>query len=257
MKQITNLLYLIVLSCQCPLICGASAKSIEAIEIECLFEKYAGIALIKQLTLADKISNQAWSINLPKQRIRFHNGLTTKIQLIGTKSLQSNTWLWAWANTSIAGSKELISESLKLKKYGIQQNIIFLTKPQIKLDTISANKIIFIASGLLNIGSYYRTSYTGGVAYYYLPDYPKNQELNKSAARLVRTISQLTNSFKLNHRFTIKHMIDKLALTYSEKKQSITININTQFSLLLTFNSKQDLSLMKLMQIERKIKDIH
>lgn len=47
-------------------------------------------------------------------------------QIIGTYNTEDNTWLWAWANSSI--DDRLKVDALKLRKYGAKHNIDRLTQ---------------------------------------------------------------------------------------------------------------------------------
>ena len=53
---------------------------------------------------------------------------TCPAQIIGSFDSASNTWLWAWANPSIA--EPLKSDSLRVKDYGQQHQIARLTTAQ-------------------------------------------------------------------------------------------------------------------------------
>lgn len=63
-----------------------------------LLERYGGIALEKQLAISDRIAELDWNVDMSAGTATFGNDLTLPIQMLGSVSHQSNTWLWAWAN---------------------------------------------------------------------------------------------------------------------------------------------------------------
>ena len=63
-----------------------------------LIERYGGIALDKQLAFGEAIGNNNWNVDMTQGTISFGEDLTFPVQVLGTISHSSQTWLWAWAN---------------------------------------------------------------------------------------------------------------------------------------------------------------
>ena len=64
-----------------------------------LFSLYAASTLDKQRTLMDLIGEKhRWDFDMKSGEIAFNGKHKFPVQIIGTESHQSNTWLWAWAN---------------------------------------------------------------------------------------------------------------------------------------------------------------
>lgn len=91
-----------------------------------LIERYGGIVLEKQLDFGEYIGTAGWNIDMTKEEIRFGNDLIFSIQVLGTISHSSQTWLWAWANTKSGLSESVIQQALQLKKYGEDYEIDLL-----------------------------------------------------------------------------------------------------------------------------------
>ncbi|WP_376768412.1 DUF6882 domain-containing protein [Paenibacillus planticolens] len=54
------------------------------------------MALEKQLAINDSIGNLDWNVDMSAGTATFGNELTFPIQMLGSVSHQSNTWLWAY-----------------------------------------------------------------------------------------------------------------------------------------------------------------
>src|ERR1043165_7716665 len=91
---------------------------------EAILECYGGIAYHKQMDFGEVVSGiDNWFVDLTKEEIAFGPHLSFKIQVIGTLAHESNTWLWAWANTKSAFPENVLQQSLELKKYGEENNL--------------------------------------------------------------------------------------------------------------------------------------
>jgi len=75
---------------------------------------------------------KSWNLNQDDGNLVFSNSNGTSAicpaQIIGTYDSTSKTWLWAWANPSVAD--KLKSDALKVKAYGEANHIERLTKAE-------------------------------------------------------------------------------------------------------------------------------
>jgi len=225
-----------------------------------LFEKHSGYSLIKQLTLADKVKKLAWSVNTRDQTITFTGKMRTKIQLIGTESYKSKTWLWAWANKTPGLSSKIKTKAEELKAYGKKHNINFLKLPSFKLDKVTAYQLCLIASGLLHSASFYRAPYQDGAAYFLLTEYPQLETLNKTSPRIMRAVAQLTHHLSFNrhfnHRRAIENMIKQLKMKYKITTKKLIIKVDGTHKISLRFNKKNQLKLMNLISTKNNSENI-
>jgi hypothetical protein len=75
-------------------------------------------------------------------------------QIIGTYNSDEKTWMWAWANTSIAA--ELTRDAEEVKSYGLKYGISKLTKPKWKGEEEDAWNMAAIACYLCDAQGAYR-----------------------------------------------------------------------------------------------------
>jgi hypothetical protein len=78
----------------------------------------------------------SWFVDQPSGKIAFTHPdgtkLTAPVQVIGTYSLQKETWLWAWDNSSILAPLRLHAEAVR--RYGAEYGIVELTTPLFECD---------------------------------------------------------------------------------------------------------------------------
>ena len=73
------------------------------------------VAFKQQLHLGDLVGDLPWAFDVPTGTLSFGD-LHWHAQILGTESHQTNTWLWAWANTGSNLPPALIQASLQMKQ---------------------------------------------------------------------------------------------------------------------------------------------
>ena len=86
----------------------------------------------------------------------FSDGLVarTSAQIVGTWDSQTDTWLWAWANTTI--SESLARDSLLVKEYGARAGIKTLTSRKWKCSESEAWGMAGVATKLCDAQGAYK-----------------------------------------------------------------------------------------------------
>ena len=75
----------------------------------------------KQITFShwlDEHGNPDWNFDMDSGKLAFGDVITLDIQLMGTESTSSQSWLWSWANTMSKIPSKLIQTSNTLRDYG-------------------------------------------------------------------------------------------------------------------------------------------
>lgn len=103
-------------------------------------------------------SYQSWFYDQDTGELTFSdNGikkLIIKYEDVGTVSLKSNTWLWAWANNST--SEKVSSEIATVRDYGKKREFEKLTTRKWQADEIDGWEMTSIAAYLMNAKGAYR-----------------------------------------------------------------------------------------------------
>jgi len=92
----------------------------------------------------------------------------SQIQFVGSISTSSDTWLWAWANSSL--EPESWAKVLTVQKYGETSNFVNLTTPLWVADEIDGWEMTAVAVELLDAKGAYRTPSSNGFTYLALTD---------------------------------------------------------------------------------------
>src|ERR1019366_7124181 len=127
-----------------------------------LFEMYGGPAFEKQLLFNKLIGQYNWNVDTKKGEITFGTQFRFPVQIIGTFSQSSGTWLWAWANTQSALPDVITKQASELKKYGDDNGIEFLSKGEFPFAKDKLQFIALIASGAFGCSGYYLGNYGSG-----------------------------------------------------------------------------------------------
>jgi hypothetical protein len=85
------------------------------------------------------------------------------IQFVGSVSIETGTWLWAWDNNSVTA--ELCAALSTVREYGEIHALPCLTTPKWPADEIDGWEMTGIAASLLRAKGAYRTPDKGGYTY--------------------------------------------------------------------------------------------
>ncbi|SUJ07152.1 Uncharacterised protein [Sphingobacterium spiritivorum] len=159
-----------------------------------LLELYGGIALEKQLDFGGLIGENNWNVNMQTGTLSFGDALTFPIQVLGTFSHSSETWLWSWANEKAGLSEHLMHEALKLKKYGEENGIDLLRNSTFDFSGHQLHMIGIIASEMSNADAYYIADYGAGAMVVTLTDDRIKIARNNSTQRVMTIFSTVNFS---------------------------------------------------------------
>lgn len=188
-----------------------------------LLARHAASSTLKQLTLGDLIGDSRWQADLDAGTIRFGSGEAHPIQVLGTESHSDRTWLWSWANTVSDLPPAVTRAAERLRSLGQSRGIPELSTRKLSIGEASGHTLSMIASGALAAGSYYRGPYEGGAAFFLLLDYPRPEQLDRSALRLIRAVELVISQFELDHRAVIAGLAEDLRLPFTAGPNAILI----------------------------------
>ncbi|MEO8606305.1 MAG: DUF6882 domain-containing protein [Chloroflexota bacterium] len=200
-------------------------------ELNALFLQHVAASYDKQMALGDLIGGSDWQFDMGTQSLTFGTKIRFKIQVIGTESTHSRTWLWSWANEASGIPTPMLRASDSLRTYGQRSGIREFTQASFGLsDQANGHILSMIASGLCNGDAYYRGPYDGGALFMLIRDdrYP-HQTINP-ANRVSTLFPQLIATMPVsNQRQAFLHYLE-----FYLAKVSVDDNILTG-----TFSNKQ------------------
>ena len=209
-----------------------------------LFSEVAIASFLRQQHLVHLVGDSGWSLNIPTGTLSFGNDRHWHTQILGTESHETNTWLWAWANTGSNLPPALIQASLQMKQLGEQQQIPELTEPQIPLSgDINGHVLSMIASGVCDADAYYRGPYDGGAAFLLIKDekFPRSKE--SPLARLPHIFPQAISAFAIpDHRLALTSYLDQHGITYNNEGNTVIVKEGGNIVLTAAFDDQKRLT---------------
>lgn len=187
-----------------------------------LLERYGGIALDKQIDFGEVIGNNNWNVNIQQGTISFGQSLTFPMQILGTISHSSQTWLWAWANTKSGIPESLIQQSLQLKKYGEENEIDLLRSDSFDFSKDDLHLIGMIASGMFSSSGYYIADYGQGAMVVTIKDSNIDHAKTDHHHRILTVFPQIISQFEMNHKNAFKSYLTAKGYSVNETENSVT-----------------------------------
>lgn len=205
-----------------------------------LIERFGGYGLDKQLDLAEVIGNNNWNVDMTKGEISFGATLVFPIQVLGTVSHSSKTWLWAWANTKSGLSESITKQALQLKKYGEENAIDLLRNSEFDATKNDLHLIGLIASGMFHSSGYYIADYGQGAMLVTIKSDKVDKIRKDNHHRILTVFPQFISQFEMNHNQALTNYLtdkgyhiseDGAKLRATKNGQTITAEFDDQWRL--------------------------
>lgn len=215
-----------------------------------LVARHAASTMLKQLALDDLVGKAGtWDFDRDAGTLRFGQGKAHPIQLLGTEAAGDRTWLWAWANEESELPPKVLVAAGRLRKIGLDRRLQELYVRKLPLAEADGHRLAAIAVGLLGAGSYYRGPYGSGerqgAAFFLLTDFPRPDQVDGSALRLLRAVEMVTSTWELDHREVVRGLAADLKLRLEEKPDAITLTSAKGEPVRFLFDERGRLSRMR------------
>ena len=191
-----------------------------------LIERFGGYGLDKQLDLSEVIGDNDWNADMNKGEITFGANLRFPIQVLGTFSHSSETWLWGWANTKSGLAESITQQALQLKLYGEENGIDLLKNSEFNATKDDLHLIGFIASGMFNSSGYYIADYGQGAMVVTVKSDQIDKVRRDNHLRIMTVFPQLISQFDLNHNFALTNYLTALGYTITENGAKLIASKN-------------------------------
>ncbi|ERJ57474.1 DUF6882 domain-containing protein [Sphingobacterium paucimobilis] len=189
---------------------------------EGLLEQYGGIALEKQLDFGELIGDNNWNVDMTAGTISFGDSLSFPLQVLGTFSHSSETWLWAWANQQSDLPDSIQQNALQLKKYGDDNDFGLLRNPRFDFSTNELHILGIIATGLCHADAYYIADYGQGAMLLTITDSRIKQVRHDIHDRVRVVFPQLISQFEIDHQNALRSYLRTKGYTIEETKTTLT-----------------------------------
>jgi hypothetical protein len=193
-----------------------------------LIERFGGYGFDKQLDLGEAIGNNGWNLDMTKGEISFGANLIFPIQVLGTFSHSSETWLWAWANTKSGLSESVTKQAQQLKKYGEDHEIDMLRNSEFDATKDDTHLIGLIASGMFNSSGYYIADYGQGAMLVTIKSEKVDKIRTDNHHRILTVFPQLITQFEMNHHIALTNYLTDRGYNISENGTKLSATKNGQ-----------------------------
>jgi hypothetical protein len=187
-----------------------------------LIERFGGNAFDKQIDLDEVIGDNNWNVDMTKGEISFWTNLVFPIQVLGTFSHSSETWLWAWANTKSGLSESVTKQAQQLKKYGEENGIDLLKNSEFDATKDDLHLIGLIASGMFNSSGYYIADYGQGAMVVTIKSDKVDKIRQDNHHRILTVFPQLISQFQMNHNLALTNYLTYKGYNISENGTQLT-----------------------------------
>lgn len=156
-----------------------------------LFIKHGAASFDKQIYLQAMLGKAGWGLDLTTGVLAFRRPheepLQLNVQVLGTESEDSNSWLWGWANAEQGFRAELLLSALEVKVQGDRLGVPELTTAELPLSPrVNGARISAIASGICRAGCYFRAPYPRGALYLLVRDPRFKRPVSQPIQRILR-----------------------------------------------------------------------
>lgn len=183
-------------------------------------EKFGASALEKQRNLYDVTGGLSWNVDMDKEEITFGDDLTFPMQVLGSFSHSSETWLWIWENKAGGYAESVMKQALLLKKYGEENNIDLLTVGKFDAVENDLHIIGMIAVEMFNGSGYYLGNYGQGTMVVTIKSDIIDKVESEELARILTVFPELISTFEIqNHK-------DAFTNYLTQKGYQLTLNGN-------------------------------
>lgn len=207
-----------------------------------LLTRHIAASFDKQLHLMELVAGLDWQIDVTSGVLSFGDRYNWRIQLLGTESEESGTWLWAWANTASGLSSDLLSSARALLILGQLREIAELTQPELSLLNVDVHSLAMIASGLCQANGYYRAPYDGGALFVLIHDetFPTARPL--PLARICSVFPQAISSVSIpDHRLALSAYLEYYGLHGKDENGRLVVVQEEQTVLTAEFDEQNRL----------------
>ncbi|KAF2337536.1 DUF6882 domain-containing protein [Flavobacterium ginsenosidimutans] len=190
-------------------------------------EKFGALALEKQRNLYNVTGGLSWNVNMDAEEITFGDDLTFPMQVLGSFSHSSETWLWLWDNKAGGYAESVMQQALSLKKYGEENNIDLLSVGKFDAVPNDLHLIGMIATTMFNLSGYYLGNYGQGTMVVTLKDDSIDNTESEEFSRILTVFPELISTFEIqNHKNAFTNYLSQKGFELSPNGNEIKAEKN-------------------------------
>jgi hypothetical protein len=209
-----------------------------------LLSRHIATSLLKQHNLDEFLDKHNWNLDTTSGKVDFGKGRVYPIQVVGTESEGSATWLWSWANAENGIPENLVACATKLKAVGEKEEIAELVQPELSLGTADGHQLSLIASGACQADAYCRGPYAGGAVFFTIHQTPLPNLPAASPMMLINTMSAAISSYAVDHKIMARSFLQQQKLELTETADQITATSADGTKIFVIFDAQDRIAKM-------------
>ncbi|MFN8613829.1 MAG: hypothetical protein U0931_40220 [Vulcanimicrobiota bacterium] len=212
-------------------------------KLQDLYETHILMGMRKQRHLGELLGQHSWQYDKASGTMAFPPGPTYQVQVLGTEAAESDSWLWAWANTASAFPPEQLKAANQLRALGQEWGIEEWTTPSVPREKLPAHTLAPIVLGVLGLPAYYRGA-MGPTNLLVVIDDPKfSHPASLKGTDFVATLGDaISNCAIPNHRLAVEKFVEQLGWTPQWQEQTLEVAANDGVRVICRFDDMNRLA---------------
>lgn len=183
--------------------------------------KASGIVMAHQLQMVERvIRNKKYKVDINRGIISF--GLKKyKIQVLGTESNETNSWLWGWANDVFPDHSLKVAKAIREKGKELNLEALYTEKFEIT-EQFNGNTISILSCELADEEVCFYPIPTGkGTLYVLILGLPDDVYGEIDYGVFIEVILSVVKNLYVDHKVLVESMLKKNGITYRREGNSI------------------------------------
>lgn len=177
------------------------------------------------------VGDRDWSVDFSNGVIVFGDQ-EYPLQLIGTESALSDTWLWGWDSVKRL-PEDLLRLADRTKAAGRRWGLDPLTTASFALDDtfFNGHSMSVVACGLAERYCYYKCPHSGGAVFVAFSGVPESVFAHVEARRFLSVTMRCTEQFTLDHKAFVEGFLTWNDTPYEWNGQTLTAHFPQQVTI--------------------------
>jgi hypothetical protein len=215
---------------------------------EDLFLRNVAVGFDRQLAVKEQIGDWAWSldprnalIEFSKKKLLGNRVRTSTVQILGSESKASSTWLWSWANESGFAHRALAA-ARRVKEIGEKEGVAEFTAASFQLGEVDGARLAVTGAAMFGAPGYFRCPYDGGATYVIIEDDSFSDPTTNRVQRISTVFPQLISQMSIsNHRRAFEAYLTKYHLQVTSEDDHIVAKAEDGSSIIGRFDEQNRL----------------